>query len=276
MARIKMYSNEYRLFTQEGHLTMSSLLGGLQSILQANIDDKNRGLFYSGLFELATGFERLFKIVLILDHMLKNECQIPTNNELRTFGHDIEKLYNKCSDCVENYSIPSSLEPTIQQKEILAVLAKFAKGSRYYNLDKLTEKNNNDDPILLWLKVINAHIWGLRHDVRKRLEHEALIFSDSNGLADSWQQNLDGEWVTTFEFVYLLSATEKANYHVVWSIISLLRPFYHILQHQIYRIHELTSEQGSQIELPHMYEFFSFFLTPKHIVLRKKKWEWGT
>lgn len=57
---------------------MSSLLGGLTSLRNANIDEVYRGLFYSGLFELTTGFERLMKIVLILDHQLKNNLKNPT------------------------------------------------------------------------------------------------------------------------------------------------------------------------------------------------------
>jgi len=270
-----MYNREFKLLAQEGHLTMASLLGGLNSIRKANIDENHRGLFYSGLFELATGLERLFKIVLILDHKIKNKCQTPTNNELKKFGHDTEKLYAKCVECVAAYPIPSGLELNGQQERILSVLAKFAKGSRYYNLDELTEKYTNDDPINLWLSVINEHIWELRSDVRARLEQKALAFSEQNGLANRWQQNINGEWITMFEFYYLLNATEKANGHIAWSIIDLLRPFYEVLRYQTFYIGKLNSELDSPNEVPHMCEFFPFFLTPKSVVLRKKRWAWG-
>ncbi|MBD1571546.1 MULTISPECIES: hypothetical protein [Aliivibrio] len=270
-----MYNKEYKLLAQEGHLTMTSLLGGLNSIRRANIDENHRGLFYLGLFELATGFERLFKIVLILDHKISNKCQTPTNQELRSFGHDIEKLYAKCVECSSNYSLHSEISLNDKQKQIIEVLAKFAKGSRYYNLDELTENNKNDDPIGLWLDVIDRHVWGLRSDVRKRIEQDAITFIDRNGLATNWKQNINGDWITILEFTYLRHTTEKASYHVVWSIIDMLRPFYYVLQYQTYRIHQLNVDNNASNEVPHMYEFFPFFLTPKSSVLRKKKWAWG-
>lgn len=268
-----MFNKEYRLLTQEGHLTMSSILNGLDCLSKANIDDNHRGLFYSGLFELSIGIERLFKIVLILNHKIENQCKTPTNNELRAFGHDIERLFIKCSECTRKYNIPD-LSLNDKQQSILSVLAKFAKGSRYYNLDELTENNKNDDPISLWLEVINDHVWSLRSDVRLKLETEALKFVGDNRLENRWKQNINGEWITYCDFYFLLMATEKANKHIIWSIIQILYPFYHILGYQVQKVHEFDSASHEN-EIPFMYEFFSFFLTSKESTLRKKQWVWG-
>ena len=93
---------------------MSSLLGGLNSLRNANIDENHRGLFYSGLFELATGFERLMKIVLILDHQLKNHLKNPTNKELKAFGHNIKDLFDNCSVLPQAYGLRQ--QPNLNDK----------------------------------------------------------------------------------------------------------------------------------------------------------------
>lgn len=254
---------------------MSSLLGGLNSLRNANIDEYHRGLFYSGLFELATGFERLMKIVLILDHQLKNHLKNPTNKELRAFGHNIKDLFDNCSALPQAYGLRQQPSLNYKQTKIISTLTEFAKGSRYYNLDMLTNNNQNDDPIGLWLSVIDDHICSLRSDVRTKLRNDSAEVIERSGMASSWQQNVDGEWVTVLDFYYLMSATEKANPHIIWSIIEILRPFYGLLRHQCYELHELYAQQGKENEIPYMYEFFPFFLTPKSSALRKKQWIWG-
>jgi hypothetical protein len=52
-----MLSESFVLFQQEGFLARSSLLAGLNALRKANIDDTNKGLFYSAFFELSIGFE---------------------------------------------------------------------------------------------------------------------------------------------------------------------------------------------------------------------------
>ena len=263
-----MYDKKYRLLQQEGHLTMSTLLGGLDAIRSANIDDNHRGLFYSGLFGLATGFERLMKIVFILEHKINFKFNSPTDKQLKNYGHNLKDLYDSCSTLSSAYGTKFSIDG--KQEKILSVLSVFAKGSRYYNLDELTLSNKNKDPIEQWLSVIDDHIWGLRSDVREKLQSNAL----KNGPPDQWVQNIDGEWITMIDFHYLYHATEKASYHVVWSIIDLLNPFYHLLQKQVYRLHEMNSDLAGSEEVPHMYEFFPFLLSHKSSVLRKKQWSW--
>lgn len=261
-----MFEKDYRLLAQEGHLTRSSLLGGINSIRNANIDDSRRGLFYSGLFELSIGIERLMKIVVLLEYKINNNFQSPTNSQLKNFGHNLLDLYAKCEEIASGYELNIKVQLDSLQMEILTSLSAFAKGSRYYNLDELTSSNINVDPIAKWLCIIEEHISELRSDVLEKLQTRALKF----GNVDSWQQNIDGEWITTCDFHYLLQATEKASYHVVWSIIRLLHPFYFLLKAQTRKLHAM--QNTSSPDIPYMYEFFPFFLIKKKIVLRKKQW----
>lgn len=270
-----MFSQNYRMLSQEGHLTLSSLLGGLNSIRNSNIDDTRRGLFYSGLFELATGFERLMKIVLILEHQLKNNLNNPTNEELRkSFGHNISKLYENCSELHKSYGLREELKLNSKQQKILTTLTEFAKGSRYYNLDVLTSSSKNEDPLSLWLSVIDDHIWGLRNDIRTKLQRDSILVVDRSGMGGSYQQNINGEWISMIDFYFLMSAIDKANPHIVWSVIEILRPFHSLLWHQCDELHEKYASQGKENEIPYMFEFFPFLLTPKSSALRKKQWVW--
>lgn len=88
---------------------------------------------------------------------------------------------------------------------------------------------------------------------------------------DEWCQNIDGEFITMCDYYYL-RGTEKVSYHVVWSIIEILQPFYGLLMEQVNILHSMQIEFESENKVPYMYEFFPFFLTPKSTVLRRKKW----
>jgi len=268
-----MFGEEYRLLSQEGHLTKSALLSGLDAIKKANIDD--RGLFYSGMFQLSIGIERLLKIVILLDHKIKNNNSNLTNKELRDYGHNIESLFTVCSKIALKVN-GKELGLDEKQQKILQVLSSFSKGARYYNLDELTEYHKNSDPLKDWSKVIDEHIWTLKPSIRKKLEQEALFYCDNNRLGGSYysERNINGQPMTMLEYHYFLHATSKASYHIIWSIISMLSPFYHLLQELTYEIHNIESEQGIKESIPFMYEFFPFLLSFKHQVLRKKQWSW--
>ncbi|MBD1567971.1 hypothetical protein HC728_00770 [Aliivibrio sp. S10_S31] len=267
-----VFEEEYRLLSQEGHLTKSSLLSGLDAIRRANIDDQGRGLFYSGLFELSIGFERLMKIVVVLQHKLENNNHNPTNKELRNYGHNIIDLYNVSCSIAGKYNI--AMKCNDEQQQILKVLSSFGTGSRYYNLDEITESAKNEDPLKMWSHVINSHIWGLKYHIREKLEQNALNYVEEMGMASCWYQGrgIDGELMMISEYHYLFHATEKANFHIVWSLISIMRPFHSLLRLLSHKLHNLAESLGIKQAVPYMYEFFSFFLTPKNSALRKKRW----
>ncbi|PSU73293.1 hypothetical protein C9J22_04995 [Photobacterium phosphoreum] len=267
-----VFEEEYRLLSQEGHLTKSSLLAGLDSIRRANIDDQGRGFFYSGLFELSIGFERLMKIVVVLQHKLENDNLNPTNKQLRAYGHNILDLYKASCSIANKHNV--EMKSSDDQQQILEVLSLFGTGSRYYNLDQITESPRHEDPLKMWSEVINSHIWGLKYSTRQKLEANAFRYTDKMNMASSWYpgRNIDGELMMMSEFHYLYHATEKANFHIVWTLVSLLSPFYSLLSKLSHELHNLAELQGVKQTVPYMYEFFSFFLAPKNLVLKRKKW----
>lgn len=65
------FSETFHMFLYEGHLAHACLCDGLTSLRAAKPDDR-KGKYYSAFFNLSVEFERLFKIILIINHMAKN------------------------------------------------------------------------------------------------------------------------------------------------------------------------------------------------------------
>ncbi|MGL4824328.1 MAG: hypothetical protein ACRC2W_15385 [Plesiomonas shigelloides] len=267
-----MFGEEFRLMLQEGHLASSSIRGGINYICKANIDDTKRGMFYSGLFQLSIGFERLMKIVVILQHKIDHDNKNPENNTLKKYGHNIEELYDTVLNIAVRHGV--KIESDDIHTKILNVLSMFGTGSRYYNLDKLTGRNNNEDPLSLWYDIVYYHIWGLSVKTRKRLQDDAIKYTDALNLATAFypERNINGDLMSVCDHHFIVHAIRKANPYVVWSIVSILRPFYKLLKAQTKMLHEIVDAKGEKDIVPYMYEFFTFVQHSKSEVLKKRNW----
>ena len=51
-------------------------------------------MFYSAFFELSIGFERVLKLVLILDHMARNQLVPPDSKTVEDYGHKLRALFD--------------------------------------------------------------------------------------------------------------------------------------------------------------------------------------
>jgi hypothetical protein len=87
-----IYSRQFRMIAQEGHLAANALLSGFEGI--SKLDYYKPGTIYSVLFNIAIGLERMMKIVFVVQHMVDNELATPTDKQLRTFNHSVTKLYD--------------------------------------------------------------------------------------------------------------------------------------------------------------------------------------
>src|SRR5262249_10886923 len=152
-----MFRPQFLLFQQEGYLFQANLTQGLTALRNANLNAK--GLYYSAFFQLSIGLERLMKVIVIIDHAAKNSLAFPTNDELRNrFRHDLGRLL----DAVRNISVPGNthpldyLTPQTVTAQIISFLSEFAKTSRYYNLDFLTDQSKTEDPLRKWNTILRS------------------------------------------------------------------------------------------------------------------------
>ena len=273
-----MLSESFALFQQEGFLARSSLLAGLNALRKANVEDTNKGLFYSGFFELSIGFERLMKLVLVIDHMANNDLRPMTDQELKNkYGHKIESLYNSCAKL--NESLGRSTEDfygedTFEWK-IIHFLHEFALSARYYNLSKLTNGQRTNDPLSEWWALLTCVI---HSDVSRKkiekIESESLAYCDNfAGNSFTMMRGLDGQLMTTLDAVMYPRLVDAAAPYMVWQVFKIFSPFYFLISDVVDAAHAI--EHSKDIDHPHvpyMYEFFPFLLLDRSDVIKKRKW----
>lgn len=150
------FSAKFVLLQQEAFLARGSLSVGLTELRNAAFPDK--ATFYSGFFNTSIALERIMKLVVITDHMLRNAYATPTKTELKAYGHDLVSLYSSCVNAaaahgLKNVTMP---QPLSLEREVLEFFSEFAKYARYYNLDALsTPPQNYQEPLARWERVLN-------------------------------------------------------------------------------------------------------------------------
>lgn len=273
-----MFGERFSLLLQEGYLTKTSLLDGLHSLRKSNIDDDGKGRFYSSFFSLSIGFERMMKLILVIDFMSKNELKPMTDKQLReTYGHNIKSLYEGCRGLSLEYSLNENKYFTLGSSEwdILEFLHQFAMNSRYYNLSKLSDSNRTNDPLSDWWKIINKIIFS---DLSRRkieaITRKSIEDCDSLGVNGfTMNHGLDGSLLTMMDNFQQYKLIDAVSPYVIWKILELLKPLYDLICKVVDNVHSLEIESGYKTaQVPYLYEFFTFILIDRKQALRKKNW----
>lgn len=267
-----IFSHEYRMMAQEGHLASTSLLAGFEALTK--IDYDKPGTVYSTLFQLATGLERIMKIAVILDHKVRNDLANPSVAELRRLGHSITDLYAAIRRAAEPSSPTDGwFEVETKQGELLATLSEFARGSRYYNIDQLGSGRDSPDPLTRWFGV---HMQ-IADDTLSRkclgdIMQRARNHCEAHGMF-GWEMGPKGQWDLTVDVNYQLEAARLSRGQCVWTIIEILKPIYQLIDRLVNEVHQLEQRKGIETPtVPYMAEFFPFCLTEKSTAIRRKMW----
>lgn len=273
-----MLSESFALFQQEGFLARSSLLAGLNALRKANIDDTNKGLFYSAFFELSIGFERLMKLVLVIEYMSKNDLKPMTDQELKNeYGHKIKSLYTSCAKLNEELGNPNNEfygEDSFEWN-IIHFLHEFALSARYYNLSKLTNRNKTNDPLSEWWSLLTCVIHSdVSSKKLEKIQSESLDYCDRfAGNSFTMMRDLDGQLMTTLDAIMYPQLVSAAAPYMVWQVFKIFRPFYHLISDVVEAAHAVEHSKGiNHPNVPYMYEFFPFLLLDRATVLKRRKW----
>ena len=127
---MEMFNQQEKLLLLEGALTSACLAEGLECLKHANI--YNKGMYYQAFMALATGVERLLKLLIIYEYKISNNDNLPDNKFLKQKGHNLYDMFKSVA--------PHILEDELNNK-IIKFLSNFAMTTRYYNLDVLTGKD---------------------------------------------------------------------------------------------------------------------------------------
>lgn len=176
---------------REAEIARYSLASGLHSLARANYADK--GLFTHAFFNLATGLERMMKLVFLIDHALMNAGAFPTNDVMQNrFRHDLVKLYEAAKTTrarllADGDDIHWTLPDEVLASRIIGVLGEFNSQTRYHNLDFLVGRTKlGRDPLEAWADDVARYLMS-DYPARLRRRDEAW--------ADEASQLLDGRIV---------------------------------------------------------------------------------
>ncbi|WP_245484691.1 hypothetical protein [Rhizobium ruizarguesonis] len=262
------------MMAQEGHLVGVSFLTGFYLFNRTTFD--RPGTFYSSFFEFSTGFERLMKIIVILDHKTKNDLRSPTDKQLRSLGHSIIECYNACRTIADarGLAVPEEwFSEGSLEHSVLLFFSEFAQGSRYYNLDQLVKGRTTNDPLIRWYKVQMAVVERyLPLHKREAIMQLARDHCERYRLY-GWERGPRGEFELTIDVTYQLEVFRKTRGHCVWTILKILRPFYDLLDRLCDEVHEIEMSKGIETPtVPYMKEFVPFFLCDRQSAIRRKDW----
>ena len=272
------FSPVWLLLQQEGYLAHSCLCTGLTALRNANVGGK-KGLYYSAFFQLSNGFERMMKLVLILDHIAKNDGKKPDQNKIRRFGHDLLALLKECQD-IANIHVSIDLKKLSGDASILGLMGfldSFAHQSgRYANINGLSvgPQGMSVDPLARWSSFADEIFEKFattreKHSVSKiRATAFTQNISSLNTICD-----LSGNQLSVSELSSLTRKLDIAGAYAIRQLIKLIEALRELVGAVTTTAQESVCKQraGGNTSIPHMKEFFDFAWSDKS-VLKKKKW----
>lgn len=267
-----IFSREFRMMAQEGHLASTSLLAGFEALTKLDYDKP--GTVYSTLFQLATGLERIMKIAVILMHKVSNDLANPSDAQIRRLGHSITDLYAVLRSAAELHSVTDGwFDSNTIQGDLLVALSEFARGSRYYNIDQLVSGRDSPDPLTRWFAIhmkIADDVLSCRR--LNSIMQRARNHCEARGLF-GWEMGPRGQWDLTIDVMYQLEVARVSRGHCVWIVIGILKPIYRLIDRLAKEVHQLEQEKGVETPtIPYMAEFFPFCLVDDDTAIRRKAW----
>ena len=268
MANNAPLSKELELLLKR-EASMASMSLGLGLTFIRRYDFVQTGYFYSGLYSVTTGLERVMKLIVIYNHRMLNNDAFPDNAQLRKYSHNLSSMFDHALEIDKQCRFQNDLEPFRKDalyKDIIAFLSDFATQARYYNLDLITGKQQQgDEPLRRWADQINAEIESrhykestkrnekIREVSSAMEEHTFVMMTDESGndITSLYQFYTDGDKVT---------CRQKYSMFYIYTIARFL-------------CNTLASLETKCGFYPSLREFFSIFQnSDRSYVLNKKAW----
>lgn len=248
----------------------SSLASSLTAARKAH--DQEKGSVYVALFNLATGLERLFKAVVIAEHMALHALVAPSKKQLRVYGHNLRGLYDTCVVIGTKHgrALTARFEFDALDKSIVDLLSDFGEGARYHNLDVLGGAPVSADPLARWAGLLGlaaAEVSdGLKTRIRNGTADTAAMMADSTMVV---MTGLEGKSLTLAEALERPYLHGAAAPHLVWRLVRLIDSFVPVLDSTCRAVNELAKAALLPVA---MAEFFEWLWADRAHVLRKRKW----
>ncbi len=272
------FSPTWFLLEQEGLLAQACLCNGLTALRRANLGDK-KGLFYSAFFELSIGFERVLKLILILDHMARNQLVPPDSKTVEDYGHKLRSLFDAAKGVCAAHGVTAldAFQPNSLPIAILGFLDDFAHpGGRYSNINKLTGHKHQTmaDPIAQWGEIANRIM--REHATpkdRQRAQLNGLVASAAFGDAASLISDLNQQPMDVVPLHVRASELDTAAKHAIYALVTLISALREVIDSLCDSAWAANPPgKASLAEVPDMKEFFQFAWADRQYVMRKRQW----
>lgn len=274
-----MFSDTWFLLEQEGLLAQACLCNGLTALRKANLGDK-KGLFYSSFFELSIGFERTMKLILILDHMARNQLVPPDSKTVEDYGHKLRSLFDavKAIGSTNGVTVLDEFQPNSLPIIILDFLDDFAHpGGRYSNINKLTGHKHQAmaDPIVQWGEIANRIV--REHATPKERQCTELNGQIATvafgGAATSLISDMDQRQMDVDRLFTRASELDAVAKHAIFALVTLIAALRDVIGSLCDGAWAANPPCASGVaDVPDMKEFFQFAWPNKNYVMRKRRW----
>jgi hypothetical protein len=274
-----VFSATWFLLEQEGLLAQACLCNGLTALRRANLGDK-KGLFYSAFFELSIGFERMLKLVMILDHMARNQLTSPDSKTVEDYGHKLRVLFDstKAICATRGVAVLDAFQPNSLSIAILGFLDDFAHpGGRYSNINKLTGHKHQTmaDPLVKWGEITNRIF---REQAtpreRQRAQLNGLMANAAfGGAAVSLISDLNQQPMAVASLHVRASELDTAAKYAIYALVTLIAALREVIDSLCDSAWAANPPGKSGVaDLPDMKEFFQFAWADRQYVMRKRQW----
>jgi hypothetical protein len=270
------FAGSFFLLQNEGYLIRGSLTTGLTALRRANLAE--RGQYYTALFQLSIGLERLLKVILIIRHMADHSLATPSSERIRAFGHDLGRLLAEVGRLAPRNQIPAFERLTRDSVEcdLLTLLNRFARSARYHNLDSLAAGETAVDPLGEWAGIITRI---LCEDIRPRqaraaMERAKIKAAHIRNSAFVLAHDLERHSMSLDELALVPSLYASASRFSVAHVFNIVRPLAEVVDHVTSDAHRVHQDLGvQQLHVPYMSEFLEFAWASRATVLRRRKWQ---
>lgn len=259
---------------QEIYLIETSLRNGLDGILNGGVN--NKGSLYSGFFQFSIGLERLLKTTLVIDYMLRNAWQSPSNSWLKkNFGHDLRRLYDAVVALPDarNVKHPFPCATDVLDMRFLAFFSRFATTSRYYNLDSLTGTPSGLDPLDEWNDFL-GEVFEVEVPASKKRKtkppREFVRCMES--IATVVQNGLDQQALGVQEAMEIPAIHMVTSPYIVRRLLRFLRPTREVLRALGYHAYDAPRLGEPRMRVPDMADLLLFIQTSDGDAVKKKRW----
>ena len=199
----------WRAVGREIDLAAAQVRSGIVALGKAN--HGNLGFYSQAFFGLSNGIERMAKLAIVGDYMLKHDGKFPSNGDLKRFGHNLKSALDKCATFSASYAeAPYTERPNDPiHYAVVRVLGEFASCSRYYNVNFLSGARGGDEPVATWWEdvvgpILQRH---LAPSAKARIEAKADQFQQDFGPLVTVVQHEEDEseirdvhaWVRSYE-----------------------------------------------------------------------------